>query len=298
MLFGVPLETARDIIEERLLARVEVAAGPVVVAPRFVTLGLELANLPLRVQLFRQGRGNSRCAASGPQRFFGFIERAVQSGAPIVGPALQLFHLVVEPDTAALRHRIQHFGTSPLEGCLQRRGWQRLRAVRNKRPQIEKAAALLRVQQLAGIVDACEDQFVLRFERGDGQTPQRQPTTRAAQRVENRNSLPGVAEAESQFRIRQGLSFRALQQTLRQWMADAVRVSILDLSPKAIRARVNRLVVKRVVAKRKGVRCVVEVRVICKQMPCQFPKPRIEAVEGRPAFQAHLLHDLLIEVVE
>ena len=164
--------------------------------------------------------------------------------------------------------------------------------------QVEEAAALRLVHGLASSVTPARTSWsslssaLMRHVRAG------EPAGAAAQRLQDGDVLAAAGVVERHLRRRRLQLPRPREHALRQRVTHAVGVGVLHALGHAVRPRVDGLAREGIGVQHEAVAALGEARVVGEHVPREPPELVVEAVEHRVAVDAHLLHDLLVEVVE
>ena len=110
--FDALLQPLADLVEQRVLLAIDIAAGLVVGAPGLVALAFQRPRLALALELLRQSRAQACGLLGCLERLVQLVELGLERGAPVLGPAVELVHLDVEPAAVAGRHLFEQLAVA------------------------------------------------------------------------------------------------------------------------------------------------------------------------------------------
>src|ERR1700728_1124342 len=114
-----------DFVEQRVFLSINVAAGLIVSAPRFLALRFERSRRALPFQFLRQCRRET----SGLLRVFEcvvhFVQFGFQGSASVFSPSVKFVDLSFKPVAIATGRLVQESLPTLRLGCCQNRGWSR-----------------------------------------------------------------------------------------------------------------------------------------------------------------------------
>ena len=257
---GLLLQPTADFVEQGVLLPVDVPAGGVVGPPCLVPFGLQPPQLSLEFKLLRQVGSHAGGFLRLLDLLVEFLKLGLQGSPAVVGPAVELVHLGIEP-VAVLGGQCRKELGLPA-GC--RVGKQTLECRRDCRGsryparKIEQSPASGFVQGLLVVGDAGQDQRVFALQRLNAEPRTGEPSAFADEGCECGDVLAAAGVVENHFGRRRGQGHCLGQDPLGQRMADAVGVRVFDVLAKPIRAGMDRLAGERIAGEVETVLVAVE----------------------------------------
>ena len=231
-------------------------------------------NLALPLQLFGKRWRSARVLPSGLQAFVQLVKFALQGRAAILRPMLKLLDFGVEPACVPRTHLVQQGGPPPrsrvsqfFTDSLRHRDFAVLDSV-----QIEHAATLGVIENFARHRLTPKKKVIFRLEGAQGKAGAAQPTLVANKG--NQESLYSYHCQSTETSVRWWAShgFCPVEYTLRERMADAVGIRILDVLAHAVRAGVDRFTGERIAVQHEAVVDSSKRGVVSEQIPCHEPQ--------------------------
>ena len=170
----------------------------------------------LAFQFFRQGGGQAGGLLRLLERLVQFLQLGLERVAAVLGPAVELVHLGVEPVAVPGGQRLEKLLAAARHGFVQGRCdrcGHLARAALAAR-QVEEPPALGFVQERAVVGQAGQDQQVLRLQGAHGEASARQPAALAHQRLQDGDVLAAAGVVEDHFGGRRG---QALPRSSTRW---------------------------------------------------------------------------------